>query len=326
MRQNQLHIFTEASTVSGYGHVVRCQALAQQAEREGIEVIFITPHLETQQYLSAVNLMWRSGTSDVPRWVIRDMPGTNEIRDVTEAVEKGSIVLLLDEKGPARAHATIVIDAMMSDARARSLPFADTTKYYYGLDYVVLRDEISKCHAVGRPGKNSHLVIALGQGFNEAFELDLLNALIHSQNFSSADVLLMSEPSNIVYFKKIANQLNAELHIRQSEVGPILRRADLVVTKLGMTQLEAFCCGVPCLVMEPGVDHLQVQLDLQLLYQPWPAQELGLASELDVNDVALRVVAQLSDKQNLMDMGRRAAEIVDGGGTERIISLLREAA
>ncbi|MGQ9499925.1 MAG: hypothetical protein ACUVQ6_06195 [Dissulfurimicrobium sp.] len=96
--------------------------------------------------------------------------------------------------------------------------------------------------------------------------------------------------------------------------------ADLVVTKLGLTQLEAFCVGRDCVVIEPTQAHLDLQQALEKEYDDWPVYECGLMSDDNAFDIAAReTMNRLLDRTQRAERGRRVCNLVDGRGAERIL-------
>ena len=101
-----------------------------------------------------------------------------------------------------------------------------------------------------------------------------------------------------------------------------LIRCDLVVTKLGVITLEAFCLGRSCLEIQPTIAHVELSDHLNSAYRDWPALNMGLANEDTIHQAANTTINLLKDRPRLESMGQRAKELVDGRGAQRIIEEL----
>lgn len=324
MPAERLLIHTRGSHSSGYGHVVRCMTLAKAARERGVDTLFVSPCPDTQQILEDLRVQWTPAVEGTSRWVLRDLPGGSDAADVRNEAACGARVLLLDDTGPARCEAALVVDAMMTPPRAHSLPHSDSTEYLYGLEYTALRESILDCAGTARPGSGQRLLIALGHGFDEGLLSIYLRALAGSGFAGRLELLFpqSADPSATLHADVAA--LGGTLWHGRDDIGPLLAGADLVVTKLGMTQLEAFVVGVGCLTLEPGEAHLAVQNALAMHYEDWPAVEMGLVAQLTPEQLAEQTVALLEDKQRLQTLGQRATALVDGQGARRVLDRLLE--
>lgn len=322
MLTEQLEIFVQCSDAVGKGHLMRSLALVEQAQRCGIETVLTAADAESWKWLRGYSDSVRvTPNSEPSRWQIRDIAGTNDAEQVQWEVAAGSRVLLMDDKGPARCHASVVVDAMMTPDRAKLLAHAEQTTYCYGLDYVPIRTEIRDYTGAAVPGRQRRLVVALGYGFPGDYVVDYCRALLQQGYTDALDVLLPQADPGLESLKKDTAGA-VVLHVNREDIGNILSRADLAVTKLGMTQLEAFATGVGCLVVEPGVAHLEVQQALAGEYPGWPAQECGLAEQVTPDELAEKTLQLLADPADLAARGRRGSELVDGRGCKRIIDML----
>ncbi|MGC9021990.1 MAG: hypothetical protein ACP5J5_02580, partial [Dissulfurimicrobium sp.] len=121
----------------------------------------------------------------------------------------------------------------------------------------------------------------------------------------------------------IAEWLDSKIVCGARDMARRMADADLVVTKLGLTQLEAFCVGRDCVVIEPTQAHLDLQQALQEEYNNWPVCECGLAVDDDTFDIAAReTIDRLLNQKQRIEKGRLACQLVDGKGAERIIEAL----
>jgi spore coat polysaccharide biosynthesis predicted glycosyltransferase SpsG len=321
MRAERLLIHTQASDAVGHGHVLRCLALADAARRRGLEVRFAAPDRTTTEVLARYGEQGLDPGSETPRWVIRDLPAGSPAASVRGEVSGGSRVLLLDDSGPARCLATLTSDAMMTPERARRLPHGADTRYLYGLEYAPLRREVTAFAGRARPGGARRLLVALGHGFAPGYLGRYLEALADLPTPGAIEILVSRAAPAL---RRAVGRIGAALREGETGIGAILGRADLVFTKLGMSQLEALAVGVGCLSVQPGAEHLEVQRGLTAAHGEWPGMDLGAAADVAPERAARRTLELLERPALLRRWGARARALVDGQGAARLLAALLE--
>lgn len=315
-----LLIITEASPVIGHGHVMRCCALAEASRRCGVPVRFLAHDTYTDALLQAQGQQLVAQMPADTRCIIRDLRDGSDEQQVAAEEAAGLRVLLLDEQGPARCRASLVSDSLMTEARRGYFAHGGHTRYLYGLDYAPLRPAFAES-----PNQTAGigLLIALGGGDSTAITNSYVQALdAHGYHGPATVVCGGGEGERQALAATLARWQDSELLTSSNHMAELMNDSALVVTKLGMTQLEAFARGRPVLLIEPGEAHLKLSRELAAHYADWPALELGLAEGLDYEAAAECGLALLGDTERLVAMSRRAAQLVDGRGSERMIDAL----
>lgn len=319
-------IHTRASEAVGHGHAMRSIALANAARRRGMDVWFSATDSQTGEVLRNYGETNIVAQHDIHRasFIVHDLPGQNDAAQVMQEVDGGSVVVLIDDTGPARAVASVVCDAMMTPMRAGNLSSHEGTIYLYGLNYAILRSEFVSGQRANPGAKDSlRIVLALGNGFDANLSYKITRSLIGRGCQAGIDVILTQTIANMDALLALADSMDIKIHVRCDMVHEIMRDADLVITKLGVTQLESFALGLGCVCIEPTQAHLDVQSTLSAYYGAWPVYEHGLINNDDVvNELAERVVSLVHAPWQLKAMGARASELVDGAGTQRLIDVM----
>ena len=323
-------IRTEASPDIGHGHVMRCCALADAARDHSIKVFFQSSDsytdnlLETmgEQLVPADDMTWS------PQWIVRDYREGSSKAEVALEVEQGSVVLLFDDLGPARLEASVVTDALMTKARSERYPHSARTQYLYGLEYVPLRRQFSTMAASARPGlqASGRLFVSFGGGDLSTVTHRYIEAL-NQVGFRGPASIISNGANNIRVLKQLTlSWENTDIFDSLPNMAAEMSKCDLVASKLGITQLEAFSLGLGCILIEPTVAHETISRELEKTYQPWPAVEFGIASEIDFTVAATQTIKRLKNQQWLKEQGKCGAELVNGTGAKEIVQVLLDTA
>lgn len=255
--------------------------------------------------------------------VLIDAPTTTPVNTVRELCEHGTFVIMMDVLTEVRTNADIVCDAMMTQQRAEKLQHSNKTKYLYGLQYACLDEQFSKYHAtpIHEDRCQPKLLIAFGGGDMLQSNIKFLMALSKRGFRGPAEIIIGRESDNIDELNSIiAGWRDSQIVCGVPDMAKRMADANLVVTKLGLTQLEAFCVGRDCVVIEPTQAHLDLQQALEKEYDDWPVCECGLAADDNSFDIAAReTMNRLTDRVQRAERGRRACNLVDGRGAERIL-------
>jgi spore coat polysaccharide biosynthesis predicted glycosyltransferase SpsG len=323
-------IRTEASPDIGHGHVMRCCALADAARDHNIKVFFQRSDSYTDNLLETMGeqLAPADDTTLIPQWIVRDYREGSSKAEVASEVKQGSVVLLFDDLGLARIEASIVTDALMTKARSECLPHSVHTRYLYGLDYVPLRRQFSTTAASARPGLQAtgRLFVSFGGGDLSTVTQRYIEAL-NQAGFKGPASIVSNGAENIRALKQLTLSWdNTDIFDYLPNMAAEMGKCDLVASKLGITQFEAFSLGLGCMLIEPTVAHETLSRELEQAYQPWPAVEFGMASEVDFTVAAKQTINRLKNQHWLREQGKRGAELVKGIGAKKIIQALLDAA
>lgn len=300
--------------------------LAQAARSRRFDVCFQALNQYTAEILYGLGettvLQSLPNSLDTPI-VIIDTPRTIPVNIVRKLHTRSAFVLMMDVLTEARMEADIVCDAMMTQQRAKKLQHSNKTKYLYGLKYACLDEQFRQYHAMPIQDDRDRpkLLVAFGGGDMLHSNIKFLTALSKLGFRGPAEIIIGRESDNNDELHSIiAGWRDSKIVYRVRDIARRMADADLVVTKLGLTQLEAFCVGRDCVVIEPTQAHLDLQQALEKEYENWPVCECGLAADDNAFEIAaMETMNRLTNRPQSIERGWRACNLVDGRGAERIL-------
>jgi UDP-2,4-diacetamido-2,4,6-trideoxy-beta-L-altropyranose hydrolase len=329
----------------GTGHVMRCLALAQgwqdaggraafvQAESAStleerirsfrMEVIPLTAQPGSEQDArQTADLACQVGAS----WIVLD--GYHFDANYQRLlVDTGQRVLTIDDHGHAESYPANVVLNQNLHACATLYPCkGPQTRLLLGTRYVLLRREFSGWR--GRPEvareAARRVLVTLGGSDPENVTLRVIGALeeVTVPNLEVAVVAGAANPHLPALRRAIdASTRRVELLLDVADMPALMAAADVALAAAGTTSWELAFMGVPSILLVLA-DNQAAGADG--LARAGAALSLGPAAGLDLRDLVGALEALLRNREHRRAMADRARSLVDGRGTERVVTLLRE--
>jgi spore coat polysaccharide biosynthesis predicted glycosyltransferase SpsG len=286
----------------GLGHVGRLAALGEQF---GSTAGFVVEDEHARRWLTDRGFHIHepgappgSSAADV---VVLDRVAPVQPDEVSRLQAGGAVVALLDDAGPARAVADVVIDppTLASWPPASGLALQ-------GFSHALLRREWPA--ARGGDSPRGHVLLTFGGTDPYGLSAPAASALT-GLGFPVVTVLGAGSTAEVV-----GTALRDPV-----DFAAWVRRSTLLVTAFGTTVLEAACVGTPVVAVCTRDDHLRDARGLE---------PHGLLRAVDARDGVAEstwrdvVGAALADVGWQADVGRRGPALIDGQGAERVATAL----
>ena len=147
----------------------------------------------------------------------------------------------------------------------------------------------------------------------EAFDCPLLRDL-------AIDVVIGIDNPHRAQVAELARKLpRSMLHVQPSNLGALMSRARLALGAGGASSWERCCLGVPTAVISIADNQ---KSGCRALAAARAAVYLGDMAELTANCIAKATQKLLTKPGLLSAMSRRAAALVDGRGTDRVVEAM----
>ena len=318
----------------GFGHVVRCLALADElrdvhrcdvsfamveatagcsmAEAKGYRVIVTDRDTLTRDYTG-----WLKASVDEAeaRALILDIRDDLPVHALRALKEKGIIIAIVDDPSERRLLADLAF--YPPTPQIRRMNWAGFSgDLYAGWEWVILRREFS--HPLKREAHEPPVVLVtmggsdpFGLTLKAVSALDLLN-----DDFKS---LVLLGPG-FLHQKALYDQISKahrefDLLSGVKDIPNLMAQADLALGSFGVTAYELAAMGVPGIYMCLTEDHAE---SASSFVEAGMAKCVGMHDAVSSEMLASAVSRLLNDRTRLDNMSKSARRHVDGIGFRRV--------
>ena len=316
----------------GLGHIVRCLALADVLKNTNpdIEVTFITKYKEGKKIIEAKKYEVTSPVDDeinqirnladentllLTDFLDTDNSYISRIRELT-----GLKVISIDNNTKLkRINSDILINANVFDEGAKKV--IGSTRYYLGPKYMILRKEFEEVkEETYIKDKVQTVLVMFGGTDYRGFTIKVANALqnIHSEvhiNLIVGPAFPHNDKLN-AFLSKTNREFS--LFLSPENLIEIMKSADVAITAAGIALYELAALGVPSIVI-PQAKH---QEDIVKAFEKSGACiNMGAypSNKMIYKSTMMLMGSELLRKQ----LSENAKTLVDGGGTKRIVRLIK---
>lgn len=345
----------DGSRALGWGHLVRCFALALALEETGADPVFAcarVPEALARAIRARFDLV-PLPASGSPAAHARRPFALDEEADSSAVVAAGegrggldavvadhygigrvwetrvrrhtSRLMVLDDLADRRHAADLLLDPSIPedvDRYERLLP--SECKRLLGPRFALLRPEFAAMHAaagVRRQTTPGRVVLFAGgtDPLNATgLVLDAWASLDAGER--ALDVVIGADHGQRGDLERRCRSLpGVELHVQSDRMAELLARADLLIGAAGGVSWERCCMGVPALMFAAAENQ---ERNMAQLAARRTGIALGRIGALDARDLAALIARVLSRPRLLQRMGRRGFDLVDGLGATRAALVL----
>ena len=331
----------DASAAIGFGHLMRCIALAQRLKASGDQVTFLI-----RKEPAAVRILRQAGLPAIwlPRgcalgrvvgrlkqlieasraagrspWVVVDSYEATQ-RQSRAALASGARVLVVNDAGDAPAHVHAIVNPNLDAARAW-YPNANGARLLLGAPYALLRCEFQTVLRPASANTVRRILVTLGgSDTGNRTELVLRGlGLLDERRRRALDIHVVLGFGNRrgAAMRRLARQLGLRCRVHQGvdRMAPMLSRADVAITAAGGTVFEAARCGVPLAMVVLANNQRR---NAAAFVRRGLGLRLGHAETLTPRAVANGIARLLDDAPLRAAMRARGRALVDGQGAGRI--------
>ena len=308
----------------GYGHLMRCSAIAAQARSQDWDVVLVTTTAEkilfdvwsrmgadieiltpevvldgADQGADAIVQLAQRRSADV---LLIDRYDLNEIfwTMIASSLRHVAIVDDLGELkglGGVKGHFDLIINPNPGAEQNYQDSYGASAELLLGAQYALIRPQIAQQIATGGNG----ILVAMGGGRTDRLSEEIVEALCA---FSTTPQITLIGPSGRKWPPPVTI-------VPECDIAPLLAAADVVVCGAGVTALEAAVLARPAVIM-PLADN----------QMPGASALTSCGAAIlvkDANACATAVSTLLADRSLAKRMGEQGSGLIDGRGAERVM-------
>ena len=321
----------------GFGHLVRCRALAQALHEKGEHCVMVGPdqsyakpadHELFEDWIPVPD--WSSSADDAQRlsdiaqawqakWLVLDDYRVDETYQI--AVRTAGLRWLQFDGSASKPLWADFVDNANPAARAEDYTAVlrnPDAQLLLGPAYSILRPEFNQVTARDPERPLKKILVTFGGGDDRGANQFVLSTLLPITTSDQHFLVISgaSNPSNPSLKKWIEThgQGRVSLHIDPDLVAPLFASCDLAVMAGGNTTFEAAACGLPMMIVTIAENQWSQA-------EGWDALGVAIcAGPLEaVDNARLRAAfIKAADPSRRRSMSMRALELVDGDGVDRI--------
>jgi UDP-2,4-diacetamido-2,4,6-trideoxy-beta-L-altropyranose hydrolase len=331
----------DASAEVGAGHLTRCVALAQALRATSVRQTFVCAHLP--EALESSLLAMGFAVARIPTspaldpiadcQAFLDATGGDEKLDLVVADHYGlddewesrvragaARVLVIDDLADRRHEADWLLDQNLqsSEGRYESLLPA-SCRQLLGPRFALLRPEFRALRAASaqQRERRSHVVLFAGGGDPQNVTAMVLDAwqLLAPQRPPLDVVIGAAHPHREALLRRCEELEGVNMHVQTERMAELLDQAKLLIGAAGTVSWERCCLGVPALMFAIAANQ---EMNLTTLAARRTGLSVGSAANLEATALSRLIGRMLAKPGLLRRMGRRAANLVDGLGADRV--------
>ncbi len=342
---NTCLIRCEYSEQIGFGHLVRCLALACELKKNGYRVSVLSasgrPDIDNsglyaidQWYTTSEGLGSAADAANLVSVarevgvgvVILDFYGISESYQL-ELREKGISWLQFDgwAKQPFWGDWVLSISPAASEERYLPLKKGSKTEFLLGPEYAILRPEFrANRSGIKKGGAVRQVLLSLGGGDDQGRTLFCLKAISKLDWEGVVYVVVGKANPNIpaisAWIERSGDE-NIILSVAEPEMARVMASSDMAVISGGMTTFEAAVMGLPTLSMRIADNQ---RANVKAWSQLGVTKDLGEASDLTEASLCYHFLEILENAEMRRSMSQKGMNAVDGLGAERVVRLITQ--
>lgn len=344
MKKLALLFRTDGSSQIGFGHVMRCLALAEGIEKLGVKCIFVIGNSDKkvlEEIHQKGHLIEQIPTQSSPKndffltaKAVNKYNATAVVTDSYDISAKylrqlkslGVFVISIDDTGEIHFPSDVILN---QNVTAKKLTYSkeDYTQLLLGPKYVLLRGEFAAKHAQEREISKEvkSILVTMGGGDPDNQTLKVARAIEKlNQNSASNITTTIIMGTGYLYEEVLKKELqisNKRFALKSDvkNMSDLMIEADIAINGGGSTCYELACLGVPNIILVLADNQRE---NAQELHDRQISMNLGdfkNVSPEDIKSLIEDLIGNVERRKLLSSNGKR---LVDGKGVDRVVEFI----
>jgi spore coat polysaccharide biosynthesis predicted glycosyltransferase SpsG len=340
MNRDPILFRVDGTTRTGWERLSRCLALAAALQRRRRPTYFLglvepgslalAIKRGGNEWLEADGI---AGTNDdlaetiqeirrlSPAAVIVDAAEVNE--EYLSAVRStGTLVVSMDHLATTRFPSGLVINPLLGPTRD-AYSFAAGTQLLLGARYAIVRPEVRRARPARsqEPPPPYRVLVALGDDDPHGQTRELARQLLNAPKIDKVDLVIRAHHPQLVELQEMCAACPDRLSIatEPAEITGRLARCHFAISGGGGWSLELACVGVPQLLIVQSEAHWPTA---QRLEEEGAATCLGWHESVSAGTIRQAIQNLLGDSLERQAMSRCGRQLIDGRGSDRLVTAL----
>jgi len=324
----------------GLGHIIRCLTLAEELKTRdsSSEILFITRYKEGQKIIEkrgfkvvgtqTDEILQIKELGDSVTLLITDFLDTaNAYISRIKDIDNLKVICIDNNTHLKKIDADMLINAnVFEEGETKTIGL---TRYYLGPKYIILRKEFELAHREGKKIKDKvGTILAVSGGADFAKQSLILNSVKALRKIGEEiDIHLIVGPA-FPYKNKLNDLLsktNRHFHVSYNPLNlvEVMKSADMAITAAGITLYELAALGVPSIAIPQVTPKTSHQEDIAHSFERYGAC-INLGKFPNNEFVYVETTKLIEDKSLREQLSNNGKALVDGGGLERTVRLIRK--
>ncbi|MDC0865585.1 UDP-2,4-diacetamido-2,4,6-trideoxy-beta-L-altropyranose hydrolase [bacterium] len=342
----------DASFKMGIGHVMRCLSLAEEFNREGADITFLSRAHDgnlldfiakkgikvitfpKNNILSEASNNWLGVSQDEdadetikafknekPDWLIVDHYGIDKVWELKVSSHVYN-TLVIDDLANREHHCDILLDQNWFEDKKNRYEglVSKSSTLLLGSEFALLNSKFANYRKNFKPhtGEVKRIFIFFGGSDPHNLTGMAIEALSKSElSYLEVDVVI---GGNNMHRKKIeeitSNRVNTNLFIQVDDVAAIMEKADFALGSGGSSTWERMCMGLPMLLISFAENH---DILLKDLVKNKYVSYLGHVNNVNTNIIKNALLKNISQSLLVKNQSEKIYKLIDGKGCKKVV-------
>ncbi len=336
---NMFYIRVDANTEIATGHVIRCLTIADEIQRRGREIVFITADHCADELIHSrgfesicLNSKWNDLSSEIP--IIIKLIKSRKISEILidsyfvtykylQWLCQYIKVIYLDDLGKINYPIDVLVNYNIyaHEISYKKLIGFNNTKFLLGEKYTPLRREF---YNIQRSYRDSLKAVLISTGGADKYNIaeNIIKNILKESYFSNIQFYVISGSLNHNRLSLVElSRQNRNIHICEniSIISELMCRCDIAISACGTTMYELCACGLPVITFSFADNQIPGANGFAKKMLAFNCGDYRYDTKKTIYNIKNNLKKLIYNSSLRKEMYENARKLVDGKGAIRIV-------